>query len=727
MLEDLTGKVIRGYEFHELLGHGGCGVVYRAQQLNLEREVAIKLLLPELATDPDFIRSQETEAKLIAQVKHPFIVKVIDYWSDEIGAAIIMDYFNGGTLRSELRTKTRLPIERIAKILDQIGSALATAHRLGIVHRDLKPENILRDKDGNTYLSDFGLAQRQNIELTDSDFVGTFEYAPPEQLSGYPPAPTMDIYSMGMLLYEMLTGVNPMIGLQLHEMLRKQMHDPLPAVKELPGAEDRLGDINDIIQKATAKQPEDRFQNISDITERFRKALDLPDQHITTRRLSTTQVRAIMSDQPEEPEEVIGQHLEHLYRRIDELYDILATSKAEKTITDAKSRLKYLRQEIDYRNNGLETLKANEFFNPPLALAVPVADAHPLIGLEERLAALKALLLAEKSFALLGASGSGKSTIAAALARDLEIQDHFEGRVLWFQTGKTPDLFNLLGDWLLALAVSVEDLATLTTLEQRKKRLLTLVGTQSILVVADDVWKIEHLHNSIFDNRNRFTCVLTTVSAEIAADFLWDIVRINPLTFDQRLELLHAIVSDLKTDDPDVQRLVEVIGGYPRDLLLLGKRLKRTDLASSRLQREIDKIIRQPAAVLQQGYASLQLTIDELSEGAKQALWTLAQLPPEPSTCSEAAAEAICQDISYLDELVDFSLLRLVNGRYELNPGFAEYARQQLEPDTAALPRIVDYYFGYVASQHSNNQQISFEYRNIEAALNIALTLLEGR
>ena len=154
---DLQGEPLRGYRLLDQIGEGAFGVVYRAIQPQVGREVAIKAVHPELANHPDFVRSFEHEAQIVARLEHPHIVPLYDYWREPDAAYLVMRFLRGGSVEELLEAG---PIEpsRAGPILDQIASALGAAHRQGVVHRDVKPGNILLDEEGNAYLTDFGVA-----------------------------------------------------------------------------------------------------------------------------------------------------------------------------------------------------------------------------------------------------------------------------------------------------------------------------------------------------------------------------------------------------------------------------------------------------------------------------------------------------------------------------------------------------------------------------------------
>jgi WD40 repeat protein/serine/threonine protein kinase len=272
-MSDLSRQTIRGYELRERLGAGGFGAVYRAFQPVVGREVAIKVILPQHANQPDFIRRFEAEAQLVARLEHPHIVPLYDYWREPDGAYLVMRYLRAGSLREALR-RGAWTAEQAAHLLDQIAGALHAAHRAGVVHRDLKPENIMLDADGNAYLTDFGIAKdvSRSTGATEVEVVtGSFAYISPEQAQSQPITPSSDLYSLGVVLYEILTGEHPFPGVTPATQMLKHLTEPLPPLHgrrtDLPTA------LNDVIQRATAKDPAARFSDALALAAAFRAAL----------------------------------------------------------------------------------------------------------------------------------------------------------------------------------------------------------------------------------------------------------------------------------------------------------------------------------------------------------------------------------------------------------------------------------------------------------------------
>jgi adenylate cyclase len=284
-MDDLSGQEIRGYKLIERIGEGGFGVVYRAEQPAVDREVAIKVILPEFADHPEFVRRFEAEARMVAKLEHPHIVPLYDYWRDDEGAFLVMRWLRGGSLRDALESGS-LDVEAVGELLDHITDALSLAHEHGVIHRDLKPENILLDEAGNAYLTDFGIAKDVAGEgLTQTGkIVGSADYLAPEQAKGEPVTPKTDIYALGVLLYEILTGEHPFPGLTAIQTLQKHLNDPLPSIQitrpELPT------DFDDIIQTATAKDPESRYTTALEFKGAYDQVLtiakDLPEHLVET-------------------------------------------------------------------------------------------------------------------------------------------------------------------------------------------------------------------------------------------------------------------------------------------------------------------------------------------------------------------------------------------------------------------------------------------------------------
>jgi len=263
----------RDYEILGQIGEGGFGAVYQAYQPSIDRHVAIKVILPEYANDPEFIQRFEREAQFVARLEHPNIVPLYDYWRDQEGAFLVMRLLRGGNLSQALR-EGAWSLEQSARLLDQIATALDFAHRQGVVHRDIKPENIFFDEEGNAYLSDFGIAKAlaKPSDLTMAgDIIGSLLYISPEQAQSKPVTIQSDLYSLGVVMYVVLTGQHPYRDETPASLLLKQIQQPLPALSDL--RPDLPVDLDDVLQQMTAKEPADRYPNAQAYADAFRKAM----------------------------------------------------------------------------------------------------------------------------------------------------------------------------------------------------------------------------------------------------------------------------------------------------------------------------------------------------------------------------------------------------------------------------------------------------------------------
>jgi serine/threonine protein kinase len=272
-MSDLIGQTIRGYEIIEKIGAGGYGAVYKAHEVSVSRDVAIKIILPEHAAKPEFAQRFETEARLVAQLEHPHIVPLYAYWRDDSGAFLVMRYVKGGNLAEVLETQGAISLTQTLRLLNHISEALTVAHQASIVHRDLKPDNILLDERGNAYLTDFGIAKdtSSDINLTATDsIVGTIAYLSPEQIEGKALTPQSDIYALGIMLYEMLAGEHPFISTVPTMIIMKHLQEPVPPITEK--RPDLPDEIDDAIQKTTAKDNVERFSDVAAVELAFNKA-----------------------------------------------------------------------------------------------------------------------------------------------------------------------------------------------------------------------------------------------------------------------------------------------------------------------------------------------------------------------------------------------------------------------------------------------------------------------
>lgn len=265
----MLGTSIGQYRVVELLGSGSMGVVYKAVDETLDREVAIKILNPDL-DDPELMRRLRTEATTLAKLNHPEIATIYELRRTDQSVVMVMEFVRGEALDKVLERSGSLPVETVAYVVDRVLSVLSHAHQLGIVHRDIKPANVMVTASGGIKVMDFGIAFMRDAEQTGvgNDVVGTPGYMPPEQIRGQDIDGRSDLYAVGVIFYRLLTGAFPFRADTIEDMLRKQLSGvpPIPLNHYRSGLPEWC---ERIVARALSASPSDRFQNAA----QFRSAL----------------------------------------------------------------------------------------------------------------------------------------------------------------------------------------------------------------------------------------------------------------------------------------------------------------------------------------------------------------------------------------------------------------------------------------------------------------------
>jgi tetratricopeptide (TPR) repeat protein/predicted Ser/Thr protein kinase len=264
--ESMIGVLLGGrYELLQLLGEGGMGAVYKARDLELEREVALKVIKPEMADHPEILQRFKQELILARQVTDRNVIRIFDIGESEKTKFITMEYLEGENLNQILSARGKLEVAEAVGIMEQVACGLAAAHREGIIHRDLKPGNIMRDKSGRVVVMDFGLARTFSGDgMTRAGaMLGTIEYMSPEQAQGMELKASSDIFTFGLILYELLAGVTPFYAESAIASLLKRTQQraiPLSDVdKHIPGK------LSNIVSKCLEKEPANRYQNAEEL------------------------------------------------------------------------------------------------------------------------------------------------------------------------------------------------------------------------------------------------------------------------------------------------------------------------------------------------------------------------------------------------------------------------------------------------------------------------------
>src|SRR4051794_2497954 len=256
----LTGRLLAGrYRLGAVLGEGGMSIVYEARDEHLRRTVALKILRPHYTADPDFLARFDREARAAASLSHPNIVAIHDSGADGDLHFIVMELVDGPSLADVLLERRSVAADRAVAIAAQVAEGLAAAHRRGLVHRDVKPGNILLDRRGRALIGDFGIAQAfgSTSLTTTGTILGSLPYLSPEQAAGEEATPLSDIYSLGIVLFEMLTGRRPFEGSSPAAVAVRRLHEdpPEPSMLE-PGLPPG---IDPIVLRALARAPSDRY------------------------------------------------------------------------------------------------------------------------------------------------------------------------------------------------------------------------------------------------------------------------------------------------------------------------------------------------------------------------------------------------------------------------------------------------------------------------------------
>jgi eukaryotic-like serine/threonine-protein kinase len=270
----VIGTLIRDrFRLEEKIGAGGMSSVYRAFDPTLERWVAIKLMHRDISTDPDQLERFRREARAVASLSHPHIVTVIDAGEDDGAPYIVFEYVQGETLKDRIRSVGRLPVPEAVAYAIEIGRALSCAHAHRLVHRDVKPQNVLIDPDGRAKVTDFGIARSLEAKgLTATGRVlGTTDYVSPEQALGYQVTGQSDIYSLGIVLYEMLTGETPFSADTQVAVAMKHVKEPLPDVqRRRPEVSAALAAI---VERSTAKETPNRYRTVDEMVRDLEQVL----------------------------------------------------------------------------------------------------------------------------------------------------------------------------------------------------------------------------------------------------------------------------------------------------------------------------------------------------------------------------------------------------------------------------------------------------------------------
>src|ERR1700761_5394075 len=306
----LLGTTLSGrYRLEARIGAGGMSTVYRAMDVTLEREVAIKLMNREVASDSDQLERFRREARAVAQLNHPHIVGVIDAGEDDQTPYIVFEFVEGETLKDRIRRLGRLPVPEAVAYAIEIARALGAAHERHIVHRDVKPQNVLIDHEGSAKVTDFGIARTLEEDglTADGRVLGTTDYVSPQQAVGHPVTGQSDLYSLGVVLYEMLTGEVPFHGDNQVAVAMKHVREELPDVQvkrpEISAA------LASVVEIATAKRESDRYADDAEMIADLEDVLELESARAGSSL--NAEAPSVMKTLPESPQRRLPMRIRH--------------------------------------------------------------------------------------------------------------------------------------------------------------------------------------------------------------------------------------------------------------------------------------------------------------------------------------------------------------------------------------------------------------------------------
>ncbi|MFN2616883.1 MAG: protein kinase [Thermoleophilaceae bacterium] len=298
---NVIGTLIGGrFRLEERIGSGGMSTVYRAYDPTLERWVAIKLMHRDISTDPDQLERFRREARAVARLNHPHLVTVIDAGEDDGAPYIVFEYVEGETLKERIRRLGRLPVPEAVAYAIEIGRALSCAHAHRLVHRDIKPQNVLIDPEGRAKVTDFGIARSLESQglTAPGRVLGTTDYVSPEQALGQEVTEQSDIYSLGICLYEMLSGEIPFKADTQVAVAMKHVREPMPDVQRVrPEISAALAVV---VERATAKETENRYPNVDEMVRDLEEVLAIEVARAgETQGEATTVLRSLSDDTAE--------------------------------------------------------------------------------------------------------------------------------------------------------------------------------------------------------------------------------------------------------------------------------------------------------------------------------------------------------------------------------------------------------------------------------------------
>jgi len=510
------------YEIRSELGRGGMATVYQGYDPRFEREVAVKVLPPELLhADPQFKLRFEREAKIIARLEHPSIVPVYDVGDEDGQPYFVMRYMNGGSLSERIKAGI-MTVEQATRIIEQIAPGMDEAHSKGIVHRDLKPSNILFDGKGVPYISDFGIAkfsQAQSGNMTGSAIIGTPAYMAPEQAQGETVDGRSDIYALGIILFEMLTGRQPYEADTPMAVALKHITEPVPHILD---ANPKLpAGMEPIIQTAMAKNRNDRFSTAGELVEALRTVSSSKTEVATRKGALPPTVKASVKPMPAPAVKkpfnawlvIVPLVLLGMLGGGVVLFNVFRTSVQNEAPTLAPTSVPATATSMPTVQPS-PTSQATEVIvvpavtdtvAPPTATDTPAAPEFPVIGGADKIA-----FVANKEIWLMNVDGSDRKQLTADGATKNDLQ-WLDSETILFLSDKTIKYYNIATD-------TVDTLTSFFSEVSVDAFQVSHDGTQVMIAMSNEIFVVPFSFETMktYTNRNHLlnlkekACILPT-------------------------------------------------------------------------------------------------------------------------------------------------------------------------------------------------------------------------